>query len=154
LLSDFKKLTISEDIMAKEMTIYTTDIDRQRLGHLIERVRNQGDRAQLAYVKQLEEKLEFSEAVASQAIPSNVVTMRSKVSLKDLDTGKQQVYSIVFPVEADTDEGKLSILAPLATALLGFKCGDTVEVQAPSRLRRLKIEEILYQPESAGDLDL
>lgn len=140
--------------MTKEMTIYTTDVDRQRLGHLIERVRNEGEKADFSYIKQLEEKLELAEAVAPEQIPSDVVTMRSKVSLKDLDTGKRQVYSIVFPMEANSDEGKISILAPLATALLGFKCGDTVEVQAPSRLRRLKIEEILYQPESAGDFNL
>jgi regulator of nucleoside diphosphate kinase len=140
--------------MTKEMTIYTTDVDRQRLGHLIERVRNEGEKADFSYIRQLEEKLELAEAVAPEQIPSDVVTMRSKVSLKDLDTGKRQVYSIVFPLEANTEEGKISILAPLATALLGFKCGDTVEVQAPSRLRRLKIEEILYQPESAGDFNL
>ena len=136
------------------MTIYTTEIDRKRLGHLIERVRNQGEQENFLYIKQLEEKLEFAESVAPQDVPPDVVTMRSKVSLKDLETGEKLAYSIVFPMEANHAEGKISILAPLATALLGYKCGDTVEVQAPSRLRRLKIEEILYQPESSGDYDL
>lgn len=140
--------------MTKERTIYTTKVDRERLGHLIERVRNQGEKENFSYINSLEEKLEFAEEVAPERIPPDVVTMRSKVSMKDLETGERYVYSIVFPTEADTDEGKLSILAPLATALLGYKCGDTVEFQAPSRLRRLKIEEILYQPESAGDLNL
>lgn len=140
--------------MTKTMTIYTTEIDRKRLGHLIERVRNQEQTENFSYINNLEEKLEFAEAVAPEQIPPDVVTMRSKVSLKDLDTNKKEVYSIVFPTEADYDEGKISILAPLATALLGYKCGDTVEFQAPSRLRRLKIEDILYQPEAAGDLDL
>ncbi len=140
--------------MTKEMTIYTTEIDRERLGHLIERVRDQGEKENFSYINNLEEKLEFAESVAPGQIPPDVVTMRSKVGLKDLDTGERYVYSIVFPTEADTDEGKLSILAPLATALLGYKCGDKVVFQAPARLRRLKIEEILYQPESAGDLNL
>lgn len=140
--------------MKKELTIYTTEIDRERLGHLIERVRNQGERENFSYINNLEEKLEFAESVAPEQIPPDVVTMRSRVSLKDLDSGDRYVYSIVFPSEAKTDEGKLSILAPLATALLGYKRGDTVEFQAPSRMRRLKIEEILYQPEAAGDLNL
>lgn len=140
--------------MTKIMTIYTTEIDRERLGHLIQRIRSQGETENFSYINRLEEKLEYAEAVAPEQIPPDVITMRSKVSLKDLDTDKREVYSIVFPTEADYDEGKISILAPLATALLGYKCGDTVEFQAPSRLRRLKIEEILYQPEAAGDLDL
>ncbi len=140
--------------MTNQTTIYTTEIDRERLGHLIERVRNQDEKENFSYINNLEEKLECAEAVAPEQIPPDVVTMRSKVSLKDLDTNRTEVYSIVFPTEADYDEGKISILAPLATALLGYKCGDTVEFQAPSRLRRLKIKEILYQPEAAGAFDL
>jgi regulator of nucleoside diphosphate kinase len=80
--------------------------------------------------------------------------MRSKVKLKDMDTGEEAVYSIVFPTEANFDDGRISILAPMATALLGYKLGDTVEFEAPTRSRRLRIEEIVYQPESAGDYDL
>lgn len=135
--------------MLREIAIYTTDIDRERLGHLIDNVRNQGQRADFSYINNLEEKLEFAESVASEQIPPDVVTMDSQIRLMDLDTGKVQIYSIVFPSEANFDQGKISILAPLATALLGHRRGDRVEVQAPSRVRRLKIEEILYQPESA-----
>ena len=140
--------------MIQQTTIFITKTDRERLGNLIELVRNQNDRAHFAYVDRLEEELEDAEIVASDNIPSDVVTMRSKVKLKDLDNGEESVYSIVFPNETNYDEGKISILAPLATALLGYRRGDTVEFEAPARLRRLKIEEILYQPESAGDLNL
>lgn len=140
--------------MIQQATIYITKTDRERLGNLIELVRNQDDRANLSYVNKLEDELEYAEVVASEEIPPDVVTMRSTVRLRDLDKNEEQIYSIVFPTEANPDEGKISILAPLATALLGFRLGDTVEFQAPSRLRRLKIEEILYQPESAGDYDL
>ena len=140
--------------MVKQPAIYITETDRERLGNLIQLIRVQDDRAHLAYANRLEEELDEAEIVAPQNIPADVVTMRSKVRLHDLDTGEDTVYSIVFPTEANSDEGKISILAPLATALLGFRRGDTVEFQAPSRLRRLKIEEILYQPESAGDYDL
>jgi regulator of nucleoside diphosphate kinase len=140
--------------MIQQTTIYITKKDRERLGSLIQLVRIQNDRAHLGYVNRLEEELDEAEIVASEDIPSDVVTMRSKIKLKDLDTNEERVYSIVFPSEANSDEGKISILAPLATALLGFRRGDTVEFQAPSRLRRLKVEEILYQPESSGDYDL
>lgn len=140
--------------MIQQSAIYITETDRERLGNLIELIRNQGDRANLAYVNKLEDELEYAEIVASEDIPPNVVTMRSKVKLKDLDTKEEQVYSIVFPGETNSEEGKISILAPLATALLGYRRGDTVEFEAPSRLRRLRILEILYQPESAGDYNL
>ena len=138
----------------KTTTIYITETDRERLGNLIQLVRNENGWANSGYVKTLEEELEFAEFVEPREIPPNVVTMRSKVKLKDLDSDEESVYSIVFPTEANTDEGKISILAPLATALLGHRCGETIEFLAPSRLRKLKIEEILYQPESAGDYDL
>jgi regulator of nucleoside diphosphate kinase len=140
--------------MIQQTTIYITATDRERLRNLIQLVRDQGDRGHLTYVNRLEEELAEAEIVAPEDISPDVVTMRSKIKLNDLDTGEEMVYSIVFPTEANSDEGKISILAPLATALLGYRRGDTVEFQAPARLRRLEIEEILYQPESAGDYSL
>ena len=137
--------------MNKSTTIYLTETDRERIGNLIQSIRDGGDRANSAYIKTLEEGIEFADVVDSHEIPPSIVTMRSKVKLKDLDTGEESIYTIVFPTETNIDEGKISILAPLASSLLGHRCGDTVEFQAPSRTRRLRIEEILYQPESAGD---
>jgi regulator of nucleoside diphosphate kinase len=140
--------------MIQQATIYITKTDRDRLGNLIELTREHHDRANIPYVAKLEDQLEYAEVVASDDIPPDVITMRSKIKLKDLDTDEEKVYSIVFPSEADFDEGKISILAPLATALIGYKRGDTVEFEAPSRLRRLLILDILYQPESVGDYNL
>lgn len=140
--------------MLQRATIYVTNSDRDRLANMIELTREQDDRANFMYVGKLEGELESAEVVAPDDIPPDVVTMRSKVKLKDLDTNEEKIYSIVFPSEANLDEGKISILAPLATALLGYKRGNIVEVEAPSRLRRLLISEILYQPESMGHYDL
>lgn len=140
--------------MVKEETIWVTKTDLQRLGNLIEMVRNREEHELYQYIDKLEEKLEFAEVAASEDIPSNVITMRSKVRLKDLENGEEHFYTLVFPTEAKFEEGKLSILSPLATAILGCRLGDTVEFQAPGRLRRLKVLEILYQPESAGDYNL
>jgi regulator of nucleoside diphosphate kinase len=57
---------------------------------------------------------------------------------------------LVFPGEADYEEGRISTMAPIGTALIGYGAGDTVEWEVPAGIRRLKIEEILYQPEAAG----
>jgi len=140
--------------MVKEATIYITKTDRERLGALVELVRDYNQREQFAGINRLEDELELAEIVASKDIRADIITMRSKVRLKDLDTSEEMEYSLVFPTEANSGDGKISILAPLATAILGRKAGDTVEFQAPSRLRRLKVLEVLYQPESTGDYNL
>ena len=140
--------------MNKQATIHVTRTDRERLHNMIELARSENDRGNLHYLRKLEDELANAEVVASDEISPDVVTMRSTVKLRDLDTDKEKVYSIVFPSETNFDEGKISILAPLATALLGYKRGDTVEVEAPSRVRRLLISEILYQPEAVGDHNL
>lgn len=140
--------------MTQQSTIYVSRIDQERLGHLIELVRNRGERSDLSYVNRLEDELEFAEVLAPEEIPDDVVTMRSRVQLRDLSTKEESVYSIVFPTETNADEGKISVLAPLATALLGKRRGATVEFESPGGVRRLQIVEILYQPESAGDHDL
>ena len=140
--------------MIHKQAIYVTKTDRDRLSNMIELARDQNDRANLHYVGKLENELNYADVVASKEIPPDIVTMRSRIRLQDLDTDVEKVYSIVFPSEADFEEGKISILAPLATALLGHRRGEIVEFDAPSRLRRLKVLEILYQPESSGDYHL
>ena len=134
-------------------TIYITESDYQRLSGLIEttRERNGIDKE---YLNKLEVELERAEIVDPRAIPANVITMRSKVRLKDLVSGETNIYSLVFPTEADFTQGKISILAPIGTAILGYKRGDTIEWPVPSGLRRLKVDEILYQPEAAGNFEL
>ena len=77
--------------------------------------------------------------------------MHSRLRLRDLDSGKDMVFTLVFPSDADADQGKISVLAPLGTAVLGFRRGDTFEWHVPGRVRRLQVAEVLYQPEAAGD---
>jgi len=131
--------------------IYITTSDYQRLSGLIERSRDRNGDADREYLDQLEEELAQAEVVNPEDIPQDVITMRSKVSLKDLKSGKTVMYSLVFPSEANSNEGHISVLAPIGTALLGNRSGDVVESRVPSGLRRLKVKEILYQPEAAGN---
>jgi regulator of nucleoside diphosphate kinase len=131
--------------------IYITTSDYHRLSGLIEISRERNGDADREYLDQLEEELGRAELVSPKEIPADVITMRSKVSLKDLKSGKTVMYSLVFPSEANSNEGHISVLAPIGTALLGNRSGDVVESRVPSGLRRLKVKEILYQPEAAGN---
>jgi regulator of nucleoside diphosphate kinase len=137
----------------KATTIYITELDYNRLSGLIDRTRER-NAADREYLNKLEAELERAEIVEPKAIPADVITMRSKVRLKDLVSGESATYSLVFPTEANFADGKISVLAPIGTAILGYRRGDTIEWPVPSGLRRLKVEEILYQPESAGDRHL
>ena len=133
--------------------IYITTSDYHRLSGLIERSRERNGDADREYLDQLEEELAQAEVVNPEDIPQDVITMRSKVRLKDLKSGQTVMYSLVFPSEANSNEGDISVLAPVGTALLGNRSGDVVESRVPSGLRRLKVKEIVYQPEAAGNYD-
>ena len=135
----------------KPVMIYVTTSDYDRLSGLIEMSRERNGDADREYLDQLEEELGRAELVSPKEIPGDVITMRSKVRLKDLKSGQTVMYSLVFPSEADSNEGQISVLAPIGTALLGNRSGDVVESRVPSGLRRLKVKEILYQPEAAGN---
>ena len=139
--------------LKRKTSIYITEPDYERLSGLIEttRERNGLDKE---YLSNLEAELDRAEIVDPKDIPADVITMRSKVRLKDLVSGEANTYSLVFPTEADFSEGKISILAPIGTAILGYKRGDTIEWPVPSGVRRLKVDEILYQPEAAGNYEL
>lgn len=138
--------------MAKR-TIHITDYDMQRLRKLLEGTQywNQKDRE---YLSHLEEELDRAVVVPSKKVPADVVTMNTQMRVTDLDSNKEMSFQLVFPSEADFERGKISILAPIGTAMIGYRAGDTVEWKVPSGTRRLHIDEITYQPEAAGDYHL
>ena len=140
--------------MGKQTNIYITKPDYERLTKLIEIAREREGDANREYLDRLEEELDRAEVVQQQDIPADVITMRSAVRVKDLDTGEEIIYRLVFPTEANYDEGKISVLAPIGTAMLGYRRGDVIEWQVPSGVRRLSVEEVLYQPESKGECHL
>jgi len=133
--------------------IYVTEPDYRRLTGLIEITRDRNG-VDIEYLNTLEAELGRAEIVDPKRIPANVITMRSKVRLKDLANGETKIYSLVFPAEANFSEGKISVLAPIGTAILGYKSGDSIEWPVPSGVRRLRVDEILYQPEAAGEYGL
>lgn len=133
--------------------IVITRFDKERIEELIEIGLQRGDGRDRNHLAQLQTELERAEVVAPDDVPSNVVTMNSNVVLRDLDSGDDLAYSLVFPEDADIDKGAISILAPIGTALLGYRVGDRIEWPVPSGRRAFKIEKIVYQPEAAGDLN-
>ena len=129
-----------------------TDTDFDRLMQLIESPRYRAQHA--GRILDLKAELEQRALVSPARVPKGAVTMNSRVKVRDLETDETETYTIVFPDEADIDENRLSVLAPLGTALLGRTVGDEVEFSAPAGVRRLRIERVIYQPEAAGDLHL
>ena len=102
------------------------------------------------YLEGLKTELERAEVIDPERVPKNVVTMNSTVKLRDLDTNEIETYTLVFPEQADIANYKLSVLAPVGTAILGQRVGDVLRWQVPGGWRRLKVERVLYQPERAG----
>jgi regulator of nucleoside diphosphate kinase len=137
----------------RERMIYVTEFDLKRLSNLLTGAQSWNKKDQ-DYLTKLEEELERAQVVSPQAIPGDVVTMNSQARVRDLDSNAEMVFPLVFPAEADYERGRLSVLAPIGTALLGFRAGETVEWEVPGGVRRLKIEQVLYQPEAAGDYHL
>ncbi|CAN5324829.1 nucleoside diphosphate kinase regulator [soil metagenome] len=84
-------------------------------------------------------------------MPADVVTMNSVISLEYVDTGRNLDVCLVYPEEADSVQNRISIFAPLATALLGCKRGALAKLTTPFGSVNVRIAQILYQPEAAGD---
>jgi len=133
--------------------IHITEFDKTRLEELLTVAEQFGghDRKDL---NALAGELKRGKVVPSNQVPPDVVTMNSKVSLRDTDSGETMTYRLVFPKDADVDQGAISVLAPVGMAILGYAVGDVVEWPVPSGVRRLSIEKVLYQPEAAGDFHL
>ena len=134
-------------------TIYINEFDMERLRKLLEdaKVLNRHGNE---YLENLEKELSRAQVVAPTEVPADVVTMNSTVSLRDLDTQEEMTVTLVFPKDADMSQSKVSVLAPIGTAMLGYRIRDTFTWNVPDGERRLQVEKVLYQPEASGDFHL
>jgi regulator of nucleoside diphosphate kinase len=132
-------------------TIIISDADHQRLEALIESVRYNASLRE-DYLDALDGELKRARVVPQLAMPPEVITMNSVVRLRDLDSDDTEEYELVYPADADMAHNRISVLAPIGTAILGYRLGDVIEWPVPAGLRRLQVEEVLYQPERAGVL--
>lgn len=135
----------------RNITITRHDLDRlQKLIEALEELESQDSE----HLDSLEEELRRARVVDKHRVPPDVVTMNSKVLVKNLDSGLEEVYALTFPGDADPSNRKISVLAPIGTALIGYRVGDVIEWEVPAGKRRLKIMEMVYQPEAEGDYRL
>ena len=133
-------------------SIHVTSQDKQRLEDLIAEVevsdpRKQGD------LKALVEELHRAVIVESKNVPGDVITMNSRAEIRDLESGETVAFTLVFPSEANIDDEKISVLAPIGAGMLGYRVGDEFEWNVPGGLRRMKVTKVDYQPEAAGHFD-
>lgn len=132
----------------KNKPIIMTAADHTELSFAIAAVGKLSDRGQ-GEMKALQDELARAEIVAPENLPSDVITMNSRAELLDLHSKERMEFTLVFPVDANIEEGKISVLAPLGTAMLGYRVGDEFEWGVPYGLRRLKVTGVRFQPEAA-----
>ena len=136
--------------MNKLGTIYITKQDFERLKMLIAETMIK-DPGQQKYLHQLSTELDQAEVCDQKNIPEDVITMNSKIHLRDLDSSEEVIYTLVYPVHANIDLGQVSILAPIGTGMIGYRVGDVIEWPVPGGTRRLEVKGVLYQPEASGE---
>lgn len=101
----------------------------------------------------LQAELDRAEVVEPHEMPADVVTMNSTVRFVMESTGESFEMTLVYPRDSTGEPDRISILAPVGSALLGLSVGESIEWPRPGGgMIRVRIDEILYQPESAGDL--
>lgn len=128
--------------MTEEPSLYLTQDDLERLSDLLQ--------AQGGRFAKLEGELARAVVVPRGEIPRDAVTMNSRVVFENETTGERREVTLVYPREADIDAGKISILVPVGTALLGLRVGQSIDWELPSGDKhRYRVIDVPYQPESA-----
>jgi regulator of nucleoside diphosphate kinase len=132
-----------------EVRILVTQPDMLKLGHLLEQERRWPglDREP---VQTLRRKLNHAGVVREEEIPSDVVTLHSRVLVRHLDGGPDTNYTLVMPPHASATESAVSVLSPIGAALFGRRKGDEIEYGVPGRVQRLAVQKVPYQPEAAA----
>lgn len=145
-------IAASADPVDEESHITVTTADLDRLRKVIAANRNSRDRDA---AEALADELDRAQVVPAESIADTVVTMNSRVVFRNEETGESREMSLVYPARSDPGQGRISVLAPVGTALLGLSVGQTIDWPLPQgELKRYRVVAVLYQPEAAGDLHL
>ncbi len=131
--------------MADLPQIFLTQPDLERLTKLVEARSGKG-------LEKLEQELARASVVPSEKIPEDVVTMNSRVVFENETTGDRREVTLVYPGNADIEAGKISVLVPVGTALLGMRVGQSIDWELPGgEKHRYRIVKVPFQPEAAGE---
>ncbi|AHF02681.1 nucleoside diphosphate kinase regulator [Marichromatium purpuratum 984] len=134
--------------MSQKPPLIVSETDFERLQRLLDTLPADG----VAGRDNLEEELERAEILESEQMPANVVTMNSRVRVRVSSSDETFVLTLVYPKDVDPEGGTVSILAPVGSALLGLAEGAEIDWPRPGgALMRVRIEEVLYQPERSGE---
>ena len=129
-------------------SITLSSLDMDRLEALMEKLPSN-----FPGLEVLAAELDRADVLDPQDMPSDVVTMNSTVRFTLLETSNNQTLTLVYPKEADGSPDKVSVFAPVGTALLGLRVGDVFALPTPAgKSMTVKVDAITYQPESAGQL--
>jgi regulator of nucleoside diphosphate kinase len=133
---------------SSQPSIVISSRDAERLETLLERREHAGTPAAELLLRELGR----AEVRRPEDMPPDVITMNSTARFRNVDSGEIREMSLVYPPDADAAAGRVSILAPVGSALLGLAVGQEIDWPGPDGLQlRLRVEAVLYQPESAGD---
>jgi regulator of nucleoside diphosphate kinase len=125
-----------------------SSLDLDRLDQLLSRLPAK-DPARLS----LERELDRGAVVEPENMPADVVTMNSRVRLRLLKTGDESCLTLVYPKDLDASGDKVSVLAPVGSALLGLSEGDEIHWSMPDgEIQSIQVLQLVYQPERAGQL--
>ena len=136
-----------ETTSTKKHTIVMTAADHKELTDAIAAAGKLSERGR-SETNALEVEIARAEIVHADDLPPDVITMNSRAELLDLETGERMEFTLVFPIDADIEAGKISVLSPLGTAMLGYRAGDEFEWPVPYGLRRLEVTHVHFQPEA------
>jgi regulator of nucleoside diphosphate kinase len=131
--------------------IVITRPDAARLRELLAR-RSRAERDQ-EHLHELAEELDRASVADADEVPGDVVTIHARFHVLDLASGARHDLQLVLPGDSDAGAGRISVLAPMGTALLGYRAGDEVECDLPGGTRRLRIERVhraLEHPQMAA----
>lgn len=133
-------------------SVYITETDFLRLRETLSKM---SLFASVNYVAEsLRNTLHLAKRVPSEEIMPDIVTMNSRVELIDLNSNSPIQVTVTYPDTVDLAKRKISVLTPAGEAVFAKKIGEKVQWLTPSGLKTFRIDKILYQPESAGDLHL
>jgi regulator of nucleoside diphosphate kinase len=138
--------------MQHENTLIT-EIDQRRLRSYLRKAASSG-KVEARRLAALRSRLGSARVIGPKDVPSNVVTMNSLVVLRNLDSGDRLTCRLAYGHEARQSLHDVSVSRPLGTAMLGKRVGQIVRWPSGAGDRRMRIQQVLYQPEAAGDLHL
>lgn len=131
-------------------TILISELEMIKLRQMLD-LRMNSPALDRQHFEMLANELDRAEVVSNNAIPADVITMHSRVRFRNLESEEQVTYTLVFPAEADISANKISVLAPIGTALLGYREGAVIKWPVPGGLRQLEVLEVLHEPDAAKD---